>query len=210
MKTIFKSTVVLVAITLIAGLALATVYEVTKEPIASAEKTARENAYRMVLPDALSFIATGIPEQSLYPVEVENSVRINACLVGVAHEDPMSALSMSAVNPIVGYVVNVTSPNGYGGDITLAVGILTDGSVSGVSVISQSETAGLGAKCADKAFTDQFVGIMGPVEYVKGVKSEPNQIDAISGATVTTRAVTEAVNAAQAHVQERILTEEGD
>lgn len=210
MKSIIKGTIVLVAITLIAGLALATVYEITKAPIAEAEREAREKAYRMVLPEALNFIAAGIPEQSLYPVEMENGVTINACLVGVAHEDPVEALSTSAVNPVVGYVVNVTSPNGYGGDITLAVGILTDGSICGVSVISQSETAGLGAKCADKAFTAQFKGIIGFVEFVKTGKTESNQIDAISGATITTKAVTEAVNAAQEHVQAQFFVKEGE
>ena len=210
MKSIIKGTIVLVAITLIAGLALATVYEITKEPIAEAEQKARENAYRMVLPEARSFVTLEAAEQSDYPVEMENGVTINACLVGVASEDGAEALYLSSVDHTVGYVVNVTSPNGYGGDITLAVGILTDGSICGVSVISQSETAGLGAKCADKAFAEQFVGIVGFVEFVKTDKTEPNQIDAISGATITTKAVTEAVNAAQEYVQAQFAVQEGD
>ena len=90
----------------------------------------------------------------------------------------------------------------YGGDITLAVGILFDGTVQGISVISQGETAGLGAVCAEEKFTGQFSGIKGVVEYVKTGKTEPNQIDAISGATITTKAVTEAVNAAVAYSAE--------
>ncbi len=199
MKSIIKSTLILVAITLIAGLALASVYEITKVPIADAEKKARDRAYLAVLPDATGFIATGVPEESMYPIERENGVCIHACLTAT-----------DASGNYLGYVINVTSPNGYGGEINLAVGILIDGSISGVSVIAQGETPGLGAACAEKKFTDQFIGIKDTVEYVKTGKTEPNQIDAISGATITTAAVTEAVNAAKAHVVEFEMNKGGN
>ena len=148
MKKIITSTLVLVLITLVAGLALSAVYELTKEPIAAAEKKAQENAYRLVMPDANGFIAVGKLEASMYPIEKENGVTINACLT-----------AQDAAGNSIGHVVNVTSPNGYGGDITLAVGILFDGTVQGISVISQGETAGLGAVCAEEKFTGQFSGI---------------------------------------------------
>ncbi len=179
MKGIIKSTLILVAITLVAGLALAAVYEVTKAPIESAEQIAKENAYRMVMPDAEQFTA----------MELSETADVNECMQAMAHEE------------IIGWVVNVTSPNGYGGDITLAVGISSDFSLNGISVISQSETAGLGAKCTDKAFTEQFAGMSGPVSFVKGEAAEPNRISAISGATITTTAVTEAVNTALEYVK---------
>ncbi len=209
MKSIIKSTWVLVAITLIAGLALASVYEITKEPIAEAEKKAREDAYRVVMPDATGFIAVGQLEESAYPVEMDNGITIDACLCATTTE-PSESSSGTFNYEIVGYVVNVTSPNGYGGAINLAVGILRDGAISGISVISQSETPGLGAVCAEKKFTDQFKGIRDVVEYVKTGKTEPNQIDAISGATKTTSAVTEAVNAARAYVAEYTTAEGGN
>ncbi len=195
MKKILSSTLILVAITLVAGLCLATVYEITKEPIAAAELKAKENAYRMVMPDAASFIVIdGEPEDPIsYPIERENGITINESLMASASDDETA---------ILGYVVNVTSPNGYGGDITIAVGLLKDGTIQGISVVSQSETAGLGAVCAEDKFTSQFVGIKGIVEYVKNGKTESNQIDAISGATITTRAVTEAVNAAVVYLNE--------
>ncbi len=191
MKKIITSTLILVAITLVAGLALATVYQVTKDPIAAAEQKAKENAYRMVMPDADSFLAVGVLESEQYPIDKEG-ILINECLTAA-----------DASGNFIGHVVNVTSPNGYGGDITIAVGILEDGTIKGISVISQSETAGLGAVCAEDKFTGQFAGIKGFVEYVKTGKTEPNEIDAISGATITTRAVTEAVNTAVAYVDEQ-------
>ncbi len=187
MKKIIKSILVLVAITLVAGLALAAVYEITKAPIAAAEQEAKENAYRMVMPEAVGFEAA---DQATYPVTTESGIIIRDCLIG-----------KNSGGEAVGHVVNVTSPNGYGGDITIAVGISADGSIKGISVISQSETAGLGAVCAEEKFTSQFAGIQGFVAYVKDGKTEPNEIDAISGATITTKAVTEAVNAALAYVK---------
>ncbi len=197
MKTIVKSTLILVAITLIAGLALASVYEITKDPIAQAEKEAKENAYRMVMPDAASFIALGVLELEQYPVDIAG-ILVNEC-----------RCANDAAGNFIGYVVNVTSPNGYGGNITVAVGVRHDLTIEGVSVISQSETAGLGAKCADAAFTEQFKGIAGYVGFGDTDLPESNRIDAISGATITTRAVTEAVNTA-VHYADQINAQGGN
>ncbi len=222
MKTILKSTLVLVIITLVAGLALAAVYEVTKDPIAKAEQTAKENAYRLVMPEAAGFIDMANMEDIQFPINAENGVKINEVLIATrelndapdsntadtasSESEGLTGYTSDELAPItVGYVLNVTTPNGYGGNITVAVGILTDGSIRGVSVIAQSETAGLGAVCAEDKFTSQFVGIQGLVEYVKTGKTEPHQIDAISGATITTKAVTEAVNTATNYVRENLL-----
>lgn len=197
MKNIIKSTLILVAITLIAGLALAAVYEMTKEPIAAAEQAAREEAYRAVMPEAMSFSSVPV---TLAPASgLPAGVTVDEVLCGTAD------------GTTVGYVAITTSANGYGGDITVAVGVMPDGSLCGISIISQGETAGLGAKCTSEDFTGQFAGISGGhVEFVKTGKTEPNQIDAISGATVTTSAVTEAVNAGLSYVHEYLLTiEEG-
>ena len=88
----------------------------------------------------------------------------------------------------------------------MAVGVATDGSLTGISVISQSETAGLGAKCAAADFADQFRGITGgTVVFIKTGKSAPNEIDALSGATITTRAVTAAVNTGLAYARDHLL-----
>ncbi len=190
MKKIITSTLILVAITLIAGLALAAVYEVTKQPIAEAEYKAKMDAYRAVMPDAADF------------AELEPAT--TSLPAGVTVDEVMAAVSGD--NATVGYVVKATSSNGYGGNVTIAVGILPDGKILGISVISQSETAGLGAKCAEEGFTSQFAGLFGTVEYTK--TGEEGKVDALSGATITTNAVTEAVNAALGYVNQHILARE--
>lgn len=95
-----------------------------------------------------------------------------------------------------GYAVEVC-PNGFGGSITMMVGVGNDGKVLGISVVSQAETAGLGAVCAattsaGEAFRGQFAGTSGTL----AVNKDGGEIDAITGATITSRAVTTGVNAA--------------
>lgn len=86
----------------------------------------------------------------------------------------------------VGYVITVTQ-KGYGGNMQVMVGINEDGKVSGVSILSHSETPGLGAKTAEEGFLSQFTGLSDEAEV-------GDEIDGITGATVSSRAVTEAVN----------------
>ena len=100
-----------------------------------------------------------------------------------------------------GYAVQV-APVGFDGAITMMVGVSKDGSVLGISVINQTETAGLGAVCAatnsaGEAFRNQFVGLSGEL----AVSKDGGQIDAITGATITSRAVVVGINAALACVQ---------
>lgn len=95
-----------------------------------------------------------------------------------------------------GYAVQV-APNGFNGAVTLMVGVDNNGTVLGISVVSQSETAGLGAVCAattsaGEAFRSQFAGLSGNVS----VSKDGGQIDAISSATITSRAVCTGINAA--------------
>ena len=185
MKKIMVSTLVLCIITLVAGMALATVYEVTKEPIAEAEAQAVARAYQAVFPEATAFV-----EQTLSDVTLEGDSRVDKAVLAQTQDS------------VLGYVLMVTSPNGYGGNITIAMGVTPDGALTGVSIISQSETAGLGAKCEDDKFTSQFAGITGDkVEYTKTQPTADNQIQAISGATVTTSAVVDAVNTGLSYVK---------
>lgn len=95
-----------------------------------------------------------------------------------------------------GYAVEVC-PAGFGGTITMMVGVDNEGKVLGISVVSQAETAGLGAVCAattsaGEAFRGQFTGMSGTL----AVNKDGGDIDAITGATITSRAVTTGVNAA--------------
>ena len=97
---------------------------------------------------------------------------------------------------VSGYVMSLTAKEGYGGAITLSMGVKTDGTITGLSVLEASETAGLGAKCKEPEWQAQFPGKHGPnMEVVKGGGASETQIDAISGATITSKAITKAVNA---------------
>lgn len=96
-----------------------------------------------------------------------------------------------------GYVVRV-APNGFGGAIDLVVGVRADGTVNGVAVIAHSETASLGANCTREEFRAQYAGGAGPF----AVGQDGGTIEALTGATVTSRAVTDGVNAALDFVRE--------
>lgn len=100
-------------------------------------------------------------------------------------------------NEEVGYVFTVVT-KGYGGQIKTAVGIEKDGKISGVKIVEQNETPGLGSKASEKPFMSQLAGFI-PNEglvVVKSKKARPEQIEAISGATITSKAVVDAVQAA--------------
>ena len=101
----------------------------------------------------------------------------------------------------LGVVVESTSTEGYGGNIQITVGITADGTVSGISILSISETAGLGMKATEPAFYGQYEGKQAEKFAVSKDGGEGEPIDAISGATITSRAVTAAVNVALAYYQ---------
>ena len=96
-----------------------------------------------------------------------------------------------------GWVIMVT-PSGFGGEIEMAVGVDKSGSITGVSIIQMSETSGLGANAKRESFRSQYVGKSGSVALVK----QGGEIDALTGATVTSTAVTKGINAALAAAAE--------
>lgn len=91
----------------------------------------------------------------------------------------------------LGYVVRV-SVNGFGGAIDMMVGVDMEGSVTGVSIVSHGETASLGANCTQETFRSQFVGAVSSLAVTK----DGGTVEALTGATVTSRAVTDGVNLA--------------
>ena len=100
-----------------------------------------------------------------------------------------------------GYAVEVTPTTGFNGAITMMVGIDNEGKVLGISVVTQTETAGLGAVAAattsaGEAFRGQYVGMSGSVSVTK----DGGEVEAITGATITSRAICDGVNAALACV----------
>lgn len=108
----------------------------------------------------------------------------------------------SAYKSEFGYAVEV-APNGFDGEILMMVGVDLEGKVTGISIISQTETAGLGAEAAAEnakgnAFRDQFVGLgVGEVALQK----DGGTLDALTGATISSRAVAEGINAALEFVE---------
>jgi len=110
----------------------------------------------------------------------------------------------------VGRVYSVET-TGYGGAVSVAVGIDKGGKTTGVKIVSHSETPGLGSKAADEPFISQFTGITPkePLIVVKSGGSKDEEIDAVSGATITSKAVVKAVQAALM-VDSELNKREGD
>lgn len=182
-----KNTISLMLITLVAGLLLGAVYEITKEPIAKENQRAKEEAYKAVFADADSFEAITLDTD-----EVQKELDSQGLDASI--NEAMKALDASG-QPI-GYVLTVTDHEGYGGDIQFAMGVQSDGTMNGISFLSISETAGLGMKAKEDSFRKQFEGKnAGKIVYTKNGASADNEIDALSGATITTNAVTNGVNA---------------
>ena len=189
-STMLKEAGILFGITLIAGLLLGFIYELTKEPRRIQQEKAIQEACVAAFPDAqrqnleLEFTELKyIPGEELSAELTEKGVEI-----GTVYEAKSSG-------NFYGYVVETVSSKGYGGDIVLYIGVEADGTVGGVSITESSETAGLGLE-ASSVLTPQFAGKnFDSFVYTKtGAKEGTNEVDAISSATITTKAVTEAVN----------------
>ncbi len=103
-----------------------------------------------------------------------------------------------------------SSASGYGGEITMMGGINADDtiSLSGVEILSNSETPGLGANCTTEGFKSQFKGLEYPVSVVKG-SANVGEVSAITGATITSTAVASGVNEAYNSLIEAIFAAEG-
>ena len=189
MNKIIKNTVILTLITLIAGICLGAVYEITKEPIAQAQDAAKKEAWQQVFPDAdandfeLIDVDQKAADKAIKDLGVKATID-EVCTVGEE-----------------GYVVTVTDKEGYGGDIKITVGITADGTINGISILSITETAGLGMRATEPAFYEQYQGKQAEKFVVSKDGGDGEPIDALSGATITSRAVTGAVNAALGYYQ---------
>lgn len=188
MKNIIKNTLILTTITLVAGVLLGVVYEITKGPIALAKEAAKKEAYQQVMSEANTFDLLELVEEAIRTVE--DREESSGCTINEVVEAKLDGET-------VGYVVTTTTSEGYGGEIQVSVGILKDGMVNGVAILSISETAGLGMKAKEEAFYGQYSGKN--VEFFSVTKtgaSSDSEIDALSGATITSNAMTKAVNSA--------------
>ncbi|MCI8296146.1 MAG: RnfABCDGE type electron transport complex subunit G [Lachnospiraceae bacterium] len=186
-----KDALILFAITLVAGACLGGVYEMTKGPIAEAELAAKSEAYKVVLPDADHFEADDLTDA----LATANTEIAGMGFGNVTVDE--AATGVDASGAPVGYVVTSTSNDGYGGAITVSVGIQADGTVSGIEFLAIGETAGLGMNAQQPEWKGQYAGKnVDQFAVTKNGASADNEINAISGATITSNAVTGAVNAA--------------
>ncbi len=157
----------LFAICLVCSALLAGVYALTADPIAKAEAAKNEAAIKDVLPSE----AVAIEEART--VEYEGS----------SYE---YNLAYDEVGNVVGCAINV-APVGFGGPIVIKVGFNADGVIWNTKVLSQAETPGLGAKCVEPGFADQFKGF-NPAEKKLAVTKDGGDVDAITASTITSRA----------------------
>lgn len=180
-KDMFKLGLNLLIISAVAALLLALTNSVTASTIAQRNEQANAEARKLVLESAQDF-------EEVKDAKTDNSKGIKVSEIYEAKD---------ASGNTVGYTLKVL-PSGYGGTIELMVGIdSAKGQVSGINVVSNSETAGLGAKATNPEFSDQYKGK--PLEELSVLKNGTpgdTEIKAISGATITSTAVTNGVDAA--------------
>lgn len=192
MKGMIKDALILFAITLIAGLMLGVVNDITKEPIAQQEQKAKNEACQNVFAAADSFEAQELADSA----QIEQ-VLTDAGISGADIDELMAAKDASGA--LLGCVITVTDHEGYGGDIQFSMGITNEGTLNGISLLSISETAGLGMRAGEvlvPQFADKNVS---KFTYTKTGATADSEIDAISGATITTNAVVNGVNAGLAY-----------
>lgn len=205
MKKMMKDAFILFLITLLSGALLGIVYEVTKEPIAKQEKLATEAAYKEVFANAAGFEEISC-KPDLSPEQLTAFVKEQGLDASI---DSVSA-ALDEGGQTIGYVLTVTDHEGYGGDIQFTMGLTNDGTLNGVSILSISETAGLGMR-AEEVLKPQFAGkCVDSFTYTKTGAAGEDQIDAISGATITTNAFVNGVNAGLACFHEFLMPEGGN
>jgi len=165
-------------VTLIAGVSLGFVFEVTKEPIAQAKLAKKLRAIDAVMPS--------------YDNDPLSSVKMFTIVGG---KDSIECYVGKKGNDVVGYAVKSKSAKGYSGDVWIMTGFDGEGGIVNTYVLEHKETPGLGSKMADEKFKEQFLELV-PGKKPLAVNKDGGEIDAISGATISSRAFCEAVNSA--------------
>lgn len=187
-KALLKDAAILLAITFVAGLLLGFVYDITKGPIAEQQDSVAKAAAKEVFADAADMTM---------PIEVTEPYSFTDDANGIADGNVTIESyreAKDASDAVIGYVVTVNSHNGFGGDIRFSVGIRNDGTVNGISILEIAETAGLGMN-AETDLKPQFVNVKADrYDYTK--TGEAGKINAISSATITTKAILGGVNGA--------------
>ena len=172
-KSSFRNmTICLFAICAVCSSLLAGVYALTKEPIDAAAKAKNEAAIKEVLP------------ASAATIEEERTIDFEGA--SYAYN-----LAYDEQGNTVGCAINV-APVGFGGPISIKVGFDANGVIWNTKVLSQAETPGLGAKCVEPAFSDQFKGF-DPAQKKLAVRKDGGDVDAITASTITSRAYADGI-----------------
>jgi len=196
-STIIHDTIALFAISLGCVLALSFVYEITKAPILQQEMNKKLEAYQVVYQDA---------------VNLKEDIELNeqaAAVSMVSLDSSFATAKIDEVNQaydgndnLIGYIVKVSN-RGYSGQITMVLGYSVEGEVQGLEIIAINDTAGLGDRVTEADFRNQFINKTAD-KFVtsKTEATADNEINAITGATISTDGVVNGVNAAIAFLTE--------
>lgn len=175
-KQILLPTLSLFLICFVTALLLSLTNHVTVDRIAELQRKAAEETRKQVLSSASVFEEETLEDGTAYYI------------------------GKDADGNTIGYVFT-TAKSGYGGPVTVMSGFDADGVITGVKVIDCSETAGLGLKAKEDWFTDRYTGKTGALKVAKNAANAEDEILAITGATVTSTAVTDAVNQARVYFE---------
>ncbi len=193
-SSIAKDTMALVLITLVAALLLGFVRELTAGPIAKRTEEDKQKAYLAVFEAASSVVESKDDAALAETLAKASEILTEQYSAAVTIDE--ACIATDASGNVAGYIITVTDKKGYGGAIQMVFGYALDGMVTGLEFLSLSETAGFGLEAEkDPEWRKQFYGT--PVEMFLVTKSgaaAESEIDALSGATITSKAVTEGIN----------------
>lgn len=177
-ESTFKNMVLsLTLISLVSSALLGFVYEFTKGPIELSNLNKKLNAIKQVVPEF-----TNNPNDEMYRLPTGEG-------------DSLEIYPAKKDNAIVGYAVNTFTSKGFSGNISLMAGFKPDGTIINITVLEQKETPGLGTKMTEPEFKDQF-NDKNPAEFKLKVKKDGGPVDAITAATISSRAFCDAVQRA--------------
>lgn len=185
-STFLSLVITLTVITLVASVSLGFVYQWTKEPTAQAQLKKQLKAIEAVVPGY-----TNNPIEEKFFIRTEDGI------------DSLECYPARKENELFGMAIKTYSAKGYSGDIWIMVGFTPDGTIQNIVVIDHKETPGLGSKMTSPAFVNQYIGKNPGKDNLK-VKKDGGTVDAIAGATISSRAYTEAVMCAYTSYQQTV------
>ncbi len=168
----FKDVIILVLISVVAGVSLSIVYSSTKERIAEVKRQELQMALKKVLPSMQD-------DHETSEFSFENQV--------------IPIYWMENNGKLIGAVLKIQTNEGFGGKITFLLGVDSSGKITGFYLLEQKETPGLGTKAADKKFWGQFVG-KALSNFKFKVQKDKGDVEAITAATITSRAISNAID----------------